>query len=591
MKSLMILGLLIATHFALPLVSHGEDVEKEPEQLADKATMPEIGLVRQRPGEDPKPLTFPPFTYESVSNPLSSASEFVPVPDRWRQFYIGKWYDPYNQNVLKGDVPIFGSAGHEWFFQAEITSNTLYERTKIALPVGNPSTSQSGRLDTIGNGMVSIVQENLITSFSLIRGNTTFKPPEFEFRATPQFNFNYAQAEETGVLNIDPNRGTERDDSHIGFLELFADLHLANTSKRYDFISSRIGIQQFQSDFRGFVYTDSAPGVRLFANQDNNRWQGNLAWFSRLDKDTNSGINEFDSRDENVFIANLFRQDLPTHGHQVSASIIYREDRGGSRGLHYDDNGVLRRPAAIGDERSKNIYSTYVGLAGDGHIGRVNSTSAMYYVFGSESHNQIAGRSTDISAGMFAQELSYDINWVRLRASLMWASGDHDPSDGKAGGFDAVNDLPNFAGGDLSYWQREGLPLIGGGEVFLVNRGSLLANFRATKEDGQSNFVNPGLRLYNLGLDFELTPKLKLVTNSSYLQFDDESSLEAVRNDGSIGRDIGFDLSAGLIYRPFLNNNVEVRLGTAALFPGNGIKNLYGDSVLYHGFTDLILQY
>ncbi len=547
--------------------------------------------TRQRPGEEPRPIKFPPYIYESVPDIESSASGFVSIPDRWRQFYVGKWYDPYNQNVLKGDIPVFGHAGHEWFLNIGVTSDTLFERTKIALPVVSSSSSEVGRNNQIGNGMLSIFQQNFITSFSLIRGDTTFKPPEYEFRVTPVFNVNYAQTRESGILNLDPGDGLSRDDDYVGFLELFADVHLLNISHRYDFISSRIGIQEFQSDFRGFVFTDSSPGVRLFGNFDNNRWQANLAWFSRLLKDTNSGINTFDARHEDVFVANVYRQDALVLGHQIEASIIYRQDLGGEHGSIYDSNGFLRRPAPFGDQREKNIYTTYLGLAGDGHFGRINTTTAFNYVFGSESHNNIAARGTEISAAMFAQEISYDMDWIRFRASFMWASGDKDPFDNDANGFDAINDNPNFAGGDLSYWQREGLPFIAGGGVFLVNRNSLLPDLRSSKEEGQSNYVNPGLRLFNLGVDFELTPKLKLITNGTFLQFDQVATIAALRQDGSIDRDIGFDLSAGLLYRPFLNNNVQFRLGTAALLPGNGIKNIYGDNALYHGFTNVILQY
>mgnify|MGYP000007462793 CR=1 FL=1 len=33
------------------------------------------------------------------------------TPDRWRLLYSGRWYDPYNQNILKADVPIWKRAG------------------------------------------------------------------------------------------------------------------------------------------------------------------------------------------------------------------------------------------------------------------------------------------------------------------------------------------------------------------------------------------------------------------------------------------------------------------------------------------------
>lgn len=550
------------------------------------------GTVRRRPGHEGRQTKFPPFVYESIPDINSSAPDFVAVPNRWNMFYAGKWYDPYNQNILKGDLPVFGKPGHEWFIELGVISDTLVERRKLPIPVGFASTDNSGSTDVFGNGLQTVAAETIVPSFALIRGNTTFRPPDFEFRVVPAINFNHADVDETGALRIDPSKGTKRNDSHVGFHELFVDYHIANLSDRYDFVSTRVGIQNFNADFRGFVYHDDQPGVRLFGNYDNNKTQYNLAYFSRLDKDTNSGINTtFDPRHEDVVIANLYRQDAFVQGHQIQGVVIYRDDSAGDEDTHYDQNGFLVRPAAFGDENPKNVRTTYLGFNTDGHIDRINITSALYYAFGSESHNPIAERSTEISAGMAAAELSYDVDWIRYRASAFWASGDRDPFDGKAQGFDAIFDSPNFAGGDLAFFQREGIPLIGGGGVNLVNSHSFLPDLRAGKEEGQSNFVNPGLRLLNVGVDFDVLPTLRLITNLSYLQFDDTAVLEAVRHDGSISREIGYDLSAGVNYRPFLNNNIQLRTGAAMLIPGDGLKNLYGDKVLYDIFSNVILQY
>lgn len=535
---------------------------------------------------------FPGYIYESIPPIENSASEFVPVPDRWRMFYAGKWYDPYNQNVLKGDLPVFGTPGDDWFTEVSVISDTLYEARRLPVPVGFASTKRPGSNNVFGDGDQWAFVQNVVTSFGLIKGNTSFKPPEFELRIAPVFNFNHVEVDEDGIVKADPTAGDVRSDSYVGFQELFADIHLANLSERYDFVSTRIGIQQFNSDFRGFLFNDNQPGARLFGNYDNNKLQFNLAAFSRLDKDVNSGVNTmFTDRHEDVFVANVFRQDLVALGHSVMASVVHREDTAGDAGERYDRNNFLVRPAAIGDQRYKNIYSTYLGLGGDGHIGRVNTTTQIYYVTGSESHNAIAQQRVDIHAGMVAQEFSYDIDWVRVRGSFMWASGDRDPRDNVASGFDAIFDNPNFAGGDLAFWQRQAIPFIGGGGINLVNRNSLLPNLRPTKELGQSNFVNPGMRLYNMGADVELLPELKLINNLSFLQFDDTSSLEYLRQDGSIARDIGVDLSTGFLYRPFLNNNVQIRVGTGVLLPGSGQKNLFGDRVNYDVFTNLILQY
>lgn len=556
-------------------------------------TQPQSAVrTRQRPGSEPRPTKFSPFLFESVPDINSSASDFVPVPDRWRQFYAGKWYDPYNQNVLKADIPVFGSQAEPWFVEIGATSDLLTEYRNLPLPVGGASNNKPESTDTFGKDRQFSTSENIEFLFSIFQGNTSFKPQDFEIRFAPALNFNYADVGEDGALRVDPSKGNDRFDEYFGVQQLFADVHLANISDRYDFISTRIGIQPFNSDFRGFIFNVSEPGARLFGNWDSNRWQYNLAYFRRIDKDSNSGLNKwFQDRFEDVIIANVYRQDFPLHGHTVQANIIHREDQAGSHKDEYDSNGFLVRPASIGDERPTNISTTYLGLTGDGHLGRLNVTEAFYYVFGGESHNPIAGRGVDVNAGMAALEVSYDIDWIRLRSSLFWASGDDDPFDGHAHGFDAIFDNPNFAGGDLSFWQRNAIPFIGGGGVNLVNRNSLLPDLRPGKEQGQSNFVNPGLRLYNLGVDFEITPKLRLVNNASFLQFDTTDSLEALRQDGSISRDIGFDLSSGLLYRPFLNNNVQFRLGGSILLPEAGTKNLFGDENLFNVFSNVILLY
>lgn len=586
---------ILASILLLGMTSSVACAQEDPER-PDKAPEPvkqqSVPEVRQIPGDEPVTLPFPVDIYESIPRIESSASEYLATPDRWRQFYAGKWYDPYNQNVLKADVPIFGAPGHEWFFELSAISDFLMEFRNLPIPVGGQSTQDSDQNDTFGRYGQMMLVENFLMSFSLIRGNTAFKPPEFEFRITPVFNLNYADVRETGALRADPNRGSERTDDFVGIQEWFADIHLGNVSERYDFVSTRIGIQQFNSDFRGFIYNAPEPGIRFFGNLNNNKWQYNAAYFRRLDKDTNSGINTtFDDRFEDVYIFNLFRQDAPVFGHTMQLNVLHREDTAGEHAEDYDNNGFLIRPAAIGDERDKNVYSTHIGLTGDGHFGRLNTTTAIYYVTGSESHNPIAQRQVDISAGMFAQEFSYDIDWVRLRASFLWASGDDDPFDNDANGFDTIIDNPNFAGGDIGYIQRQGIPLIGGGGVALFNRNSFFPDLKPGKEEGQSNFVNPGLRLYNLGVDFEVTPKLKLITNGTFYQFDNVEVLKAVRQDGTFDRDVGFDLSAGFLYRPFLNNNVQFRLGGAVLFPGDGFENLYGDKVLYDVFSNLIFQY
>src|SRR5205085_471827 len=148
-----------------------------------------------------------------------------------------------------------------------------------------------------------------------------------------------------------------------------------------------------------------------------------------------------------------------------------------------------------------------------------------------------------------------------------FSTGDGNPNNSHATGFDSILDGPNFAGTTFSYWQRQNIPLLG---VNLKQRLSLIPDLRSSKIQGQSNFVNPGLHLFNLGFDVDLTPKLKLINNYNLLWFDKTASLEQFVFQDHIASFIGADLSAGLEYRPLLSNNIVMLFGLATLIPGDG---------------------
>ncbi len=139
-------------------------------------------------------------------------------------------------------------------------------------------------------------------------------------------------------------------------------------------------------------------------------------------------------------------------------------------------------------------------------------------MLGHDSLNPISGKRTDINAQMAAVELSLDKDWVRYRTSFFYASGDKNPRDGTARGFDAILDDSNFAGGFFSFWNREGIRLSSTG-VGLDSAGSLIPSLRSSKIEGQANYVNPGLLLYNAGADVDITPKLRGFVNLNLIRF------------------------------------------------------------------------
>jgi len=539
-------------------------------RLPDKVTQDNIGAVRP-----PPPEAFP--------------IDQFPIPDRWRLIQsLGlvkeRWFDPYNQNTYKGDRPINRAKvpwlpikANDWFFVASAVSDTVVEARTFPIPVGVQTTERPGDLDIFGKDGSEVYSQTFILGAALIKGLTAFKPPDIEYRVALALNVNYVNVPEKRVLFVQPTKPSHRLDHFLGLQELFVDYHVRNTSDRYDFESIRVGIQPFQSDFRGFLFNDQQLGIRYFGSRDNNRWQYNLGAFWRLEKDTNSGLNSVVQRPRNdwVFIGNLYRQDLPIPGLTSQVTAVYNMNREKNR-VEIDDNGFPVRPALLGNLRGRNYDVVYLGYNADGRIGRVNLTASIYGAFGTDSQNFFTGQKSKIRAGFAAAEASYDLDWMRFRLSGLYASGDRDPFDNKETGFDAIFENPIFAGADTSYWIRQTIPFAGGGRAISINgRNGILNSLRSSKEQGQSNFNNPGTILLGAGADFDLTPTIRLSTNANYLWFENTSNLKVLRAEGSIPREIGCDLSAAAIWRPKATQNIVARFSAATLLPGKGFKDLF----------------
>jgi len=247
--------------------------------------------------------------------------EEVPVRDRWRigfpswdrgsasdsPFDHGRPLDPYHQNVLKGDYPLPGT--QNTFLVLEASSRTLLEQRRVPTPSG-VFPRGSGSAAFFGDGQQRALEEFLSFTADLFHGETAFKPVDWRFVVKGVANWNLARAEENTALFPDPSRGVERKDRHVALQQAFFETTLATVSDRYDVVQARIGTQPFNADFRGFLFVDEALGARLFGNLDDNLWQWNAGVFRRWDKDTNSGLNEFESIRQRVVVVNLYRQDV-----------------------------------------------------------------------------------------------------------------------------------------------------------------------------------------------------------------------------------------------------------------------------------------
>jgi hypothetical protein len=607
MRSGLLFALLLST---LPLAQRamaadliGDLLEATGAAPAEAPADPPPLDGRRRPGRpqdlpppeaiqvNPKGLDVPP--------PDAFPVDQIPVPDRWRLIEAvgvhSRWFDPYNQNTIKGDRPLKGT--RDWFFTLTGVSDTVIEPRSFPLPVGSQTTARPGSNDNFGRTESFVGSQTVIVGLALTKGSTAYKPPEVEFRLTLALNYNYAQVPEKRILSISPSNPTRRRDTFVGVQEAFVDYHLRNVSDRYDFDSLRVGIQPFSSDFRGFLFQDNQLGVRLFGDRDNNRWQYNLAAFQRLEKDTNSGLNDIGQslRKDQVFVANLYRQDLPFPGMTSQLSVVYNRNREGGQ-VHFDDNGFPVRPSLIGDQRSRDYDVLYLGYNVDGHIGRLNLTGSAYSATGKDRNSVFTNKPADIQAWFAAVEPSYDFDWIRVRGSALFASGDKHPFDNKETGFDAIYENPQFAGADTSYWIRQSIPFVGGGRAIGINgRNGVLNDLRSSKDEGQSNFNNPGTILLGAGTDMDLTPRLRWTVNVNHLWFENTAVLQTLRNEGSIPNSLGWDYSTSVIWRPKMTQNLILRGSIAVFQPNSGFNDLFsnssGDSRYYSVLLNAILNF
>ena len=530
-----------------------------------------------------------------------TVEDFSPVTDRWRMqfpqwqrypaeqdgeypFVNNRGLNPYDQNVLKGDLPIIGDSV---FFVLTAIGEMPFEYRKLPTPSG-VSTEREDSEAVFGRGESYAALPTAITSFELFRGSTSFKPRDWALRVTPVFNLNYVNTRERNSLHVSPADGPTRRRQDIALQEAFGEVKLFDVGPNFDFVSLRGGIQPFSSDFRGFLFRDTNLGVRMFGNWGRNQNQWNIAYFDQLEKETNSELNLLERRKQNVWIANYYRQDFLTPGYTISPSFHANIDRGEE--FFFDENGFLVRPSPIGLIRPHEVKAYYAGVGGDGHLGRINLTHQYYYAFGEDDFNGIAGQPVDISAHFAALELSIDKDWWRPRASVIWASGDGDPDDDKATGFDSILDNPNIAGGPFSFWQRQGIRLAQT-SIGIKGRSSVLPSLRSSKTEGQANFVNPGLLMFNVGWDAELTPNLRTTVNVNTISLDRADTVQRLLFQGEVTRYLGADVGVGFQWRPWLTDNVVLTTGVSMFQPGRGFRQILNTGLLYTPFVVATFTY
>ena len=120
-------------------------------------------------------------------------------------------------------------------------------------------------------------------------------------------------------------------------------------------------------------------------------------------------------------------------------------------------------------------------------------------------------------------------------------------------------------------------------------------SLRSSKEEGQSNFNNPGTVVLGGGADFDVLPQLRVSTNVQHIAMADTAVVQALRQEGSIPKSLGWDASVSTIWRPNMTQNLVLRASAAAFDPSKGFNDLFttrgGDKRYYSVLLNAILTF
>jgi len=189
-------------------------------------------------------------------------------------------------------------------------SSTATELSRTPKP-SDVSSAQPGSAEFFGRPEAFSLNQIFQFSFELFHGDSTYKPRNWAIKISPTFSLpNYLNARELGVVNIDVRRGTNRTDTQFSLEEAFAEVKLKDVNENFDFISARVGIQPFVSDFRGFIFSDNNLGTRVFGSvkgPDTESTQWELSYGYALSKRTMvyAGYTKIDNKCNAAYTFNI----------------------------------------------------------------------------------------------------------------------------------------------------------------------------------------------------------------------------------------------------------------------------------------------
>ena len=338
-------------------------------------------------------------------------------------------------------------------------------------------------------------------------------------------------------------------------------------------INIRAGIQDYKSDLIGSIYSDTDLGVRVTGTYKGIDWS--LYGTNRLENDLLSDFNQITSfRDQQVYIAHLQFNIGKTI---VKPSIHFNIDEEGDHGR-----------GRVG--REEDVETFYVGFTTYGPIGPVNLLTGFYGVFGDQDNVSLVGaiplRDQNVRAFVGYFDVSYPVlnGKITPHTGVFYASGDNDPFDGDATGFDAISDHVDVWGSNgFMIGDRVSLGALGGRTV--MRHDSPYTSLRDT--DANSNFVNPGAVAVNIGLNTKPFDKLSLDTNFTQFWWRATDSLEAIiaalGTPNNLGNTLGFELNMEANYK--LTDKLNINASGTIYKTHQEMRKIYGDNDLLAKIT------
>jgi hypothetical protein len=322
---------------------------------------------------------------------------------------------------------------------------------------------------------------------------------------------------------------------------------------------ARLGIQTFQSDHAGLIYNDSDRGVvyhgstGLVKENPLAGYQWNVAYFAKTVDDPISQLNTGNGGNWHVIILNTY---LPVfEGVQFEPSVHVNLDH--TRGQQTD---VVYLGA-----------STVGMVAPVPKVGPFKFIAAYYWVLGRQEGGLVNPNEQTVNAHMALADLGYPIQAgggieVFPHVGAFFASGDRDPTNDHATGFDAIYDYVD-AWGFNHFIIRNRINLARGS---LTREHSGLFTFRGFDEP--QNFVNPGIVAANLGLTTKWTSQFTTDANvgPAFLPSDEVPELILGRH---IGHTVGWAFNVNGTYK--FTDWLSLMGGIAGFAPQEAAEHIF----------------